>query len=138
MQRAALERKVRALKLKDIAARGETAAADGAAVKPAEYPALLTRVYKEEKITKPRNLIGLQKTLPVAEMEQAIMSGTAIGGDDLITLGNRRAEAVKAWLLKTGEVPDERIFIAAAKSGTQQAGAAGAGLPPGRVDFSLR
>jgi len=138
LQRAALERKVRALKLKDIAARGETAAADRAAVKPAEYPALLTRVYKEEKFTKPRNLIGLQKTLPVAEMEQAIMSGTAIGGDDLITLGNRRAEAVKAWLLKTGEVPDERIFIVAAKSGAQRTDAAGAGLPPGRVDFSLR
>jgi len=71
-------------------------------------------------------------------MEQAIMSGTAIGGDDLITLGNRRAEAVKAWLLKTGEVPDERIFIVAAKSGAQRTDAAGAGLPPGRVDFSLR
>jgi hypothetical protein len=138
LQRTALERKVRALKLKDIAARGETAAADGAAVKPAEYPALLTRVYKEEKITKPRNLLGLQKTLPVAEMEQAIMANTAIGDDDLITLGNRRAEAVKAWLLKTGEVPDERIFIAAAKRGAQEAGAAVAGLRPGRVDFALR
>ncbi|MEO8408513.1 MAG: DUF748 domain-containing protein, partial [Oxalobacteraceae bacterium] len=138
LQRAALDRKVRALRLQDIAGRGEAAGSDGAVVKAAEYPALLTRVYKDEKFAKPRNLIGLQKALPVEAMEQAIMSHAVIDDDDLIALGNRRAETVKAWLLQAGAVADERMFIVAAKSGAQEARATENGPRAGRVDFSLR
>ncbi|MEO8600475.1 MAG: hypothetical protein ABI656_11670 [bacterium] len=138
LQRAAIDRKVRALKLKDLLARGEDVET-GATVLPAtEYPALLSRVYKDDKFAKPRNLLGRQKGLPVAEMEKAIIAHTVIGDDDLNTLCNRRAETMKDWLLQTGGVEGERMFIVAAKPGAQEAGGKDNGLAPSRVDFSLR
>jgi hypothetical protein len=60
-----------------MAKKGESLADDGrVTVSPGEYPALLTRVYKDEKFPKPRNMIGLAKDLPVAEMEKLILANT--------------------------------------------------------------
>lgn len=128
LKRASVERKVRAMKLKQMQSRGETAEPGNVIVQPQEYPALLARVYKEEKFAKPLNLIGLQKDLPVQEMEKLMIANAQIGDDDLVTLGNRRAQIVKDWLQKNGEVAAEKIFLLAAKSNP----------PFARVDFSLR
>ncbi|RJG02412.1 DUF748 domain-containing protein [Noviherbaspirillum sedimenti] len=145
MKRAAIERKVRALKQKDMVARGEPAPERGVTVKPEEYPALLKRVYKEEKFPKPRNLVGLQKDLPVAEMEKLMIANTQTDTDDLTALGNRRAQAIKEWLLKSGQIPGERIFILATRTGAAEGKAdaqgetkEGKGPGPSRVDFSLK
>ena len=43
---------------------------------------------------KPRNVIGLQKTLPVAEMEAALVKGAPIGQEDLKKLAEKVAEAL--------------------------------------------
>ncbi|QAU32689.1 DUF748 domain-containing protein [Janthinobacterium sp. 17J80-10] len=137
MKRAAIDRKVRALKLKNLVARGESAPEAGVVVKPEEYAALLARVYKDEPFPKPRNVIGLQKDLPVAEMEKLIIANTKIDADDLVALGNRRAQAVKDWLLKNGQIPGERVFILATKSGTSE-GKGDSKASPSRVDFSLK
>ena len=52
-----------------MAKKGESLADDGrVTVSPGEYPALLTRA-KGQKFPKPRNVIGLARALPVAEME---------------------------------------------------------------------
>jgi uncharacterized protein involved in outer membrane biogenesis len=138
LKRASIDRKVRALKLKDLQARGVAIEPGSATVKADEYPDLLRRVFREEKFPKPRNVIGLQKSLPVEEMERLMMEHATVGEDDLRTLGNRRAQAVKDWLVKFGEVPDERIFILASRIGGAQPDAGDAGGAPGRVDFSLR
>ncbi|WP_238552224.1 DUF748 domain-containing protein [Herminiimonas sp. CN] len=138
LQRASIERKVRALKLKDLVARGESAETSDIVVKPEEYRALLTRVYKSEKFPKPRNVIGLQKDLPVDEMEKLMIANTLVSDDDLTALGNRRAQAVKEWLLKSGQVSDERIFILASKPGAEDAKDKSVGTNLGRVDFSLK
>ncbi|TCS37365.1 uncharacterized protein involved in outer membrane biogenesis [Paucimonas lemoignei] len=137
MKRAAILRKVRALKQKNLADRGQPVPEGGVEVKPEEYPALLAKVYKGEKFPKPRNMIGLQKDLPAAEMEKLMMANTPIDEDDLTALGNRRAQAVKDWLLKNGQVPGERVFILATKTATQEAKSAKE-PGPSRVDFSLR
>ncbi|HCY64859.1 MAG TPA: hypothetical protein DHV59_18975 [Oxalobacteraceae bacterium] len=136
MKRAAIDRKVRALKVKNMVARGEAAPEGRVEVRPEEYQALLARVYKDENFPKPRNLIGLQKDLPVTEMEKLMIANTKIEADDLVALGNRRAQAVKEWLLKNGQIPGERIFILATKTGTEEAKDKGPG--PSRVDFSLK
>ncbi len=134
LKRASIDRKVRALKLKDTVARGESAEARTITVTPQEYPALLKRVYKNEDFKKPRNMVGLQKDVPVEEMEKLMTENAKVSDDDLVVLGNRRAQAVKDWLTSTGQVPADRIFILAAKSG----GDAKDGAPPSRVDFSLK
>lgn len=137
MKRAAIMRKVRALKLKNLEERGQPVPESGVEVKPEEYPALLAKVYKDEKFPKPRNVLGLQKDLPVAEMEKLMMANTEIDEDDLAALGNRRAQTVKDWLLKHGQIPGERIFILATRAATSDAKSAQE-PGPSRVDFSLR
>ena len=136
LKRALLLGKVEALKVKDMAKKGE-AVEDGGRVSiaPAEYPALLGRVYGSEKFAKPRNMIGLTKELPVAEMEKLILASIQVGDDELRLLAQQRAQAVKSWLVEQGKVPAERVFLLAPRSGDD-------GKQPkarvSRVDFSLR
>lgn len=134
--RATLLGKVEALKVKDMARKGESLGDDGrVTVSPAEYPALLTRVYKDEKFPKPRNVIGLARELPVPEMEKLILANTRVGDEDVRLLGQLRAQAVKSWLIEKGQVPAERVFVLSTQEGDD-------GKQPkariSRVDFSLR
>lgn len=129
---AALERKLRALKTRELQAKGAPLPEGGVVVGKEEYAALLARAYKEETFNKPRNMIGLQKSLPAEEMEKLMLANIQIGEDDFITLGNRRAQAAKDWLVGSGQVPPERIFIVGAKPAGKDDKAA-----PHRVDFSL-
>ena len=104
-------------------------------ISPAEYPGLVSRVYAAEKFPKPRNMIGLSKDLPVAEMEKLILTSVQVGDDDLRLLAQQRAQAVKTWLLEQGKVPAERVFLLAPRSGDD-------GKHPkarvSRVDFARR
>lgn len=136
VKRAVLEGKVEALKVKDMARKGESVGEEGELrVTSAEYPALLARVYKSEDFPKPRNLVGLVKDLPVAEMEKLILANTTVDADEVRLLAQQRAQAVRRWLRDKGQVPAERIFIVAPKD---EAGSAHAKAGPSRVDFSLR
>lgn len=143
LRRASIDRKLRALKLKDMVDKGQPTDARTVTVTPEEYPALLKRAYKAETFLKPRNALGLQKDLPDAEMEKLMMANATVNHDDLIALGNRRAEGAKAWLLANG-VPDERMFILAAKlqgesaeKGAGKEGEKKSATHYSRVDFSL-
>jgi uncharacterized protein involved in outer membrane biogenesis len=99
----------------------------------AEYERELRRAYKAANFPKPRNLVGMQKDLPVEEMEKLMMANTRIEADDLQQLAERRAKVIEAWLVDKGQVPLERIFLLAPKlkeSKPEQQG--------NRADFSLR
>lgn len=137
LKRVSVERKVRALKMNDMRARGETPEPGKVVVSREEYPDLLRRAYRDEKFPKPRNLVGLPKDLPVDEMEKLMMDNADIDEDDLIALGNQRAQAVKTWLQKNGQVPAERIFILAPKVATPETKGKET-LSAHRVDFALR
>ena len=133
--RAAVDAKVRAIKVKDLAARN-VSNQDKVVVTAEEYPALLKRAYQAEKFTKPRNAIGIAKDLSVPEMEKLMQDNTTIGDDELTNLGNLRAQAIKEWLLTNGKIPGERLFIVASKSGPPTA-QEGKNVAPGRVDLAL-
>lgn len=75
-----------------------------------EYPELLERVYRDEDFEKPRNMLGIAKSLPVAEMETLILANTVLDEQDLRDLADRRAKAVRDWLL-VEKVPAERLFL---------------------------
>jgi uncharacterized protein involved in outer membrane biogenesis len=132
MKLASLERKLRALKSKDLQARGGTPPQGGVTVSKEERGALLERVYKGETFAKPKNVIGLTKSLPPEEMEKLILANTAIDEDDFLALGNRRAQAARDWLITNGQVSGERIFIVGAKSASS-----GDKGSPSRADFAL-
>jgi hypothetical protein len=128
LKHVAIERKVRALKTRDLQARGTAVPDGGVVVGKDEYAALLTRVFKEEPFAKPRNALGFQKSLPVEEMEKLMLANSTLDNEDVLALGNRRAQAARDWLIGAGQVPAERIFIVTAKMSPAFCG----------VDFALR
>jgi hypothetical protein len=138
LKRVSVERKLRALKLRDLQGRGEAAPAGGVVVDKEEYGALLARAFKDETFAKPKNALGLQATPPAAEMEKLMAANASIDNDDLLALARRRSQAAKDWLASAGKVPVERIYIVTGKVGGEGADASKPGLACCRVDFTLR
>ena len=139
LKRVRIERKVRAIKRED-AANGVTDSDSEAVleVSEQEYPALLERAYRAEKFPKPRNLVGLVKTLSVAEMEKLMLTNSVVEDDDLRTLGERRAKAVRDWLVGK-EVPAERIFLLPSKlEAVDTASGTAEKVSASRANFSLK
>ncbi|MES2017498.1 MAG: DUF748 domain-containing protein [Pseudomonadota bacterium] len=130
----AIERKVRALKTRDLQARGAALPAGAVVVGKDEYLALLKRVFKDETFAKPRNAIGMQKSLDQAEMEALMRANVKIDNDDLLTLARRRSQAAKDWLVANGSVAVERIYLVAPEGDD----GSGKAAPSCRADFTLR
>ena len=115
LKQARIGRKVRALKREDLTRKNvDAGSAETVEVSEAEYPALLERAYRAEKFPKPRNVIGMVKTLPVAEMEKLMIANSVVDEEDLQDLGERRAKEVLDWLA-AHEVPPERMFLLPSK-----------------------
>ena len=76
---------------------------------------LLKEVYKATDIpNKPRNAIGMQKDLPVPEMEAMLKARTLVTEDAMRELALQRGLAVRDALIAKG-LPSERLFLAAPK-----------------------
>ncbi len=110
-----LERKVKAQKLKDLLQRSDfSGSVDEVKVEQGEYARYLSAAYKQEKIpTKPRNLVGFVKDIPLAEMEKLMLANFDVSEGDLRDLANHRAQEAKEYLVNVGKVAAERIFILA-------------------------
>lgn len=117
LRAAAFDRKIRAQKLKEMAKKGgEGLSIDNVAILPEEYPKYLLKAYSAETFPKPRNLIGMQKELPVPEMEKLILTHIAVGDDDLRQLAQDRAKRAIDFLAATNQVEPGRIFLVEPKS----------------------
>ena len=132
IKQVAIERAVKAEKLKDMKKKGDASSLDAVEVDSSEYPTYLERAYKDASFPKPRNLIGMQKTLPVEEMEKLMLTYLPASDEDVRQLALRRAEYVQSWLVEQGKVPTERVFLVEPKV---EADGKGKGS---RVDFSLK
>ena len=109
---AMLQNKVKAQKLAEDAKKGiASGAITDMTLTPEEYSKYLEIAYKKETFDKPKNAIGLAKSLPNAEMEQLILAHTVITDDDLQLLAENRANAARNWLVEKGEISSERIFV---------------------------
>ncbi|OXI94433.1 MULTISPECIES: DUF748 domain-containing protein [Burkholderia] len=130
---AYVERLVRQQKLKDVIGQGESIDPMSVKVEPAEYSKYLTRAYKAADFKKPRNVIGLQKTLPDADMKKALAEHAPADDNALRALAQQRAQAVRQYL--DGKIDSSRVFIVAPKldaKGIEDKGATT------RVDFGLQ
>ena len=94
---------------------GQPATGEVAPVTDAEYPDLLTAVYKRADITKPRNLVGLAKDLPVKEMEDLLLASIPATEESMRQLAVERAAKVRDYLL-THQVPADRLFLGAVRT----------------------
>jgi hypothetical protein len=88
-----------------VAAKGQ--------IPPDLYDKYLKKVYKAAKFEKPRNAIGLEKSLPPDEMKKLLVTNMAVTDDDLKKLADARAEAVRTYL--STKIDPSRLVIAAPK-----------------------
>ncbi|MDR1423077.1 MAG: DUF748 domain-containing protein [Azoarcus sp.] len=131
-------------KLRNMVAAGKRATLDEADKKTPlsaieltdeEYAALLANVYDDASIKKPRNFIGMARSLPVEEMEKLLMASFTVDDEDVAALARRREAVVKRWLIDEGKVAPERIFQRAL---TESEARENGGNKGNGVRFSLR
>lgn len=103
------------------AMRSGQAAADVAPVTAEEAPALLKEVYRRADITKPRNLVGMAKDLPQAEMEALLLASIAVPDNAMRELAVARGVAVRDYLAEH-KVPLDRLFLGAVKTDPSERG----------------
>jgi uncharacterized protein involved in outer membrane biogenesis len=137
LRQATFDRKLKAQKRKELARRGQAPSSlDAVVIEPgADYERWLERAYKAEKFPKPRNFIGLEKDLPVPEMEKLMQANIVVGTNELRALGLQRAQAVKDFLAAAEGVGSGRVFLAEPKDA---AGGAKDKAAASRVEFVLR
>jgi uncharacterized membrane protein len=137
LRRAALDRAVRTEKQKAAASQGESAPAlDSLNIEASEYPKYLAAVYRDADLPdKPRNVLGIAKDIPAAEMEALLLASYRADDDSLRALATRRAQTVKDWFAGPGGIAGERVFIVSPKLGGDGIEDKG---PPTRVDFALK
>lgn len=134
--RTTFMRKLKAQKLKDMVKKGQAAPpVDTLTIDPAEYPVYLKAAYKEEKFSKPRNIIGMAKDLPVPEMEKLMLTHVGITENDLRQLARERALKVEEYILKSKLVERERIFFVEPKTLQPEKKEK---MKESRVDFRLK
>lgn len=81
-------------------------------VTDAEYPELITAVYKRADFSKPRNMVGLTKGLPVKDMEDLLISNMTVNEESMRQLAVQRGVVVRDYLLEQ-KLHAERLFLGA-------------------------
>jgi uncharacterized protein involved in outer membrane biogenesis len=119
LKRERLMARLLAEKRRRTAVGGQDATAVGV-LTDTEYPVLPKDVYRRADIAKPRNLVGLAKDLPAAEMESLLLASIAVTEDAMRTLAQQRGVAVKDYLASR-KVGAERLFLGAPKTGLPEA-----------------
>ncbi|SDG91743.1 DUF748 domain-containing protein [Nitrosomonas sp. Nm132] len=135
LKRALLDRRIKAQKLSESVKKGQAIGSlEEIELDEKEYAHYLTRVYKEANFEKPKNIIGLTKSLPIDEMEQLILAHTTISDEELHELAQHRASTVLHWLIEQGSISSERIFVLGTKVESASAGQ----QPNSHVVFSIQ
>ncbi|HMK44297.1 MAG TPA: DUF748 domain-containing protein, partial [Dissulfurispiraceae bacterium] len=135
LKRVALQKKVKAQKLKELAKSDKSVNPDRVVVAQEEYPKYLKQAYKDEKFPKPSNFLGMAKDLPVPEMEKLMLTNAPATDDMLRELARERARTVYEYLLKTKKIGPDRIFLVEAQSVQPEAKEK---IKNSRVDFKLK
>ena len=133
LRSVAVERAIKAQKVKSMVGQGESIDVDSVTVSPQERSKYLTAAYKAADFAKPRNMIGFTKSLPDDEMEKLMETNVKVSDDDLRALAERRAQRVRSWL--DGKIASDRMFVVAPKLNADGIKDKGATT---RVDFALK
>jgi hypothetical protein len=128
-----VDRLVKQQKIKDVVGNGESVDLSTVTVDATDYDKYLTKAYKSADFKKPRNIVGLTKSLPDDDMKSALAANAPIDDASLRELAQQRAQSVQQYL--DGKIDSSRVFIVAPKlnaDGIQDKGATT------RVDFGLK
>jgi hypothetical protein len=135
LRQEVLNRKMRALKRKDVIEKEGQPTGKDNNLSDADRTKYMEKVYKDEKFKKPRNVVGLAKSLPPEEMQKLIVDNTPVTEDDLRNLAQRRADVVRNYLQDQSIISADRIFLIAPKLTAEGIKDKGQGS---RVDLSLQ
>lgn len=80
-------------------------------IAPEEFSRYLKAAYAREKFPKPRNFLGQVKALPDDEMKKLMLAHTIVGEEHLHDLATARAAGVRRFLVETGRIAAERVFL---------------------------
>lgn len=135
LKQVILDREIKALKLTEDAKEGKVGGSlEDVTLEPEEYEEYLMVVYKASDFEKPTNFLGMTKSLPVPEMEQAILAHTEVSDDQMQALAEQRAENARNWLIEQGGVASERVFVLRAQTEVET----DEQVHGSRVEFSLK
>ncbi|MEK8029404.1 DUF748 domain-containing protein [Ideonella sp. DXS29W] len=94
-------------------ATGAGTGADAATEAAPTREQIVSRLYADARLpNKPRNVLGLPKDIPLAEMETLLRASHAVSEDNARELALQRGLAVREALMAKG-LPGERLFLAA-------------------------
>lgn len=134
LRQAWVDGRIRAAKAKAAGKRGGQAGAD-IELTDADRARYLEDAYDGTKIkNKPRNAIGIARSLPPEQMNALLLAAAPLGKQPLAALAEARAQAVYEQIMATAPALADRVFLVAPKpdaEGIEDGGAAT------RVDFSL-
>jgi uncharacterized protein involved in outer membrane biogenesis len=135
LRRVMFLRELKEQKYEDMSKKERPANVDQVGIKPDEYNKYLKKAYKAAKFPKPKGFLGFEKSLPPPEMEKLMLTNIKVTQDDLRQLSIQRADNVRSYLMTTGKVAADRLFITrpqniAVKEEKDKKAS--------RVDFSLR
>jgi hypothetical protein len=82
-------------------------------IPPDLYDKYLKKVYKAAKFDKPKDSLGLNKSLPPEEMTKLLVTNMDVSDDDLKNLGVARSQSVRQYL--STKVDPARLFTVAPK-----------------------
>jgi outer membrane protein OmpA-like peptidoglycan-associated protein len=138
LQAANLEARLVGLRRTELLQAGDTAVPDAPAVGPEDRARLVGRLYADTRLPdKPRNVLGVAKDVPQAEMEARLRTGLPLPGDAARALAVRRAAVVRDALGARG-LPNERMFMASPKVHGAGSAEPGAWLPHVQLELSSR
>lgn len=113
IQAAQLESRVLAEQRKEWLRNGRAAQAELPPLTSAERQRLVAQVYGETRLpNKPRNLVGLAKDIPPADMEALLKAAVAVNTDTARELALQRGLVVRDALIARG-LPADRLFLSA-------------------------
>ncbi|MFM0218163.1 MULTISPECIES: DUF748 domain-containing protein [Paraburkholderia] len=128
-----VDRLVKQQKIKDVVGNGQSVDLSSVTVDPKEYDKYLTKAYKSADFKKPRNFVGLTKSMPDDDMKSALAANAPIDEASLRQLAQQRAQSVQQYL--DGKIDSSRVFIVAPKLDAGGINDKGATT---RVDFGLK
>ena len=133
LREAMVNQRVKRQLIRDTVGKGDSVDPSTLQVPAEAYDKYLKRAYDAEDFPKPRNFIGIAKSLPPEEMKKLMLANMPVTDESLQNLAEQRAENVRKYL--AAKVDPNRLFVVAPKLDSK-------GIDDKdkttRVDFSLK
>jgi uncharacterized protein involved in outer membrane biogenesis len=138
MQAANLDARLVGLRRTELLQSGQADVPAAPPLTPEDRTRLVKRLYADTKLKdKPRNVVGIAKDIPQAEMETRLKEGLPLPADAARQLAVQRAQVVRDALAARG-LSNERMFVASPKVHGAGSAEPEEWLPHAQLELSAR